>query len=668
MANSVTELIVTDYKDPYDGVPDDFTDAIELALAKLPKGLTLDLCNGEKLTGRRGCILRFPARATRYRITRTIVLPADRSVALVGTGPFGVTIHFDPDPSSQFDPDANSVVWPGKPAGYAFLVAGAPGGSVLFERLTFLNGGLAFNGDTKWSGVRDCVFRGAPHWAISMLGGDVTGLDVDGCTVTGCANGFSLTTPHSGLRRVRRTRFDDNMGPDLRLGAGSHVSACTFTGKPEGFENQPFVEVVAPAQDIRIRDCSFGTAAGAPLTLISIGGPVGGSITFEPVRDVQLVACQLWIREPDSEGLTNKPCAVRLCAPVIGVQIRGCSVWSGGLVVAEDFFAAELLVLDTVPSFMIPWGESAHLTFDNVVSNIAIFPPALPTLFSHGGRGFEVAGLSGTRAAGRGDDQFRGTRNMLRHAAANVDPGDGAWVRKGSLKPIVSIGDPKSPVGISYEAERSGPGAAWVEQVVPFEDWKAPPEGPLVFSCWIRGTEGSGFRMEISVGWLAVGGSSVHALRLSNTWQRFFVVAHRLPKLPVGVEALVRAKIHVGETDQDASASIFFCGAQLEAGDRPTVLTAGWPLEGAASSTGGAVLHHGRAAQDLSVGPLTIGTATTAPKDTDGFNLGDALLNAKPKVSGDDVDGWVCVDVGTGDTVQKAWRGFGPLGPTAVLV
>ena len=689
VASVVSEIVVTDFAV---GQPNDYTDAIVEALKHVPPLAAEAVCDPPELVEHSGCILRFPAKKGGYRITRTIVLPAGVSVALMGTGPFGVSIILDQDPDDALPP--------GVPYGYAFLVPKPNPGegaqaSLLVERLTLIDGGIAFEGDRRgWSSIRDCVFRGAPDWAVAVLSNDVTNLEIDGCTVASCAKGFSLAAPHSGIRRVRGTRFHDNSGTDLRVGSGDHVSACTFEGKPEDVPQAAFVEVASGSRGVRIRDCSFGSALGAPATLIGIGGSPGGPLSGVPVRDIQIVACQLWIREPDGEDVAAKPCAVRLRAPTIGVQIRGCNVWSGGLIVSEDYYGTALAAAGQLVAGN-PLTLPTQLMFDNVVSNVVIFPPALPALFDCGGRGFEVSGESGIRAAGRGDDPSRGTVNLLREVAS-ADPSAAPWFCHGSAMPLSVVEDADSPLGLAYRVVRNGPGLAWVEQAVAYDALSPFDAEPLVFSCWIRG-ESSGdlnltstaFRLEVSFGGLSVGGSPKRPIRLSGSWERHHVTAFRLPTVPFGDERVLTVRVYVGEADTEVLGSLRFCGAQLEPGDRPTGLivngvgVATPALSNAPTATvGGGLypgqpisaskaildvpLHAARAMQEVSVGLLVIGSAVAAPATAEGYNPGDALLNSSPSADSKvvDFDGWVCVEqVAADGSVNKAWKAYGPLGP-----
>ena len=655
----VIELDVTQYK-PLGVASDDYTEAIELALQDMPAGKSLSTCPGAPTLEYSGCILRFPTIDTRYRITRTIVLPADRSVALLGTGPFGVTIFLDQDLYAR-PPD-------GLPVGYAFLLPGATSGgrvtsgtrrSVLFERLTLVGGGIAFKDDVPtWTAIRECVFRDAPDWAVNVLGQEAIDFEMDGCTVTGCARGAALDAAHNGVRRVRRTRFVDNFGADLQVGAGSHITACAFEGKPEGAEAQPFVQVKGTGGNVRIRDCSFGTAMGAPETLVCLGGPPAGPDVNEPVRDVQIVGCHMWIRDAwNTPPGSLPPCAVRLRAPTIGLQLRACSVWSGNLVLSEDFFGGLAGQLGSSLSFTGTWPpSSAQLVFDNVVSNLAIHPPALPALFSHGGRGFDVVGETATRAAGRGSDPFRGTTNLLLGSPGS-DDGVLSWFSSGSAGLVDGSDGGDSPLGFHYSVSRNGSGAAWVEQAVSFEDWTSLIGEPMVFSCWMRSNgqiedvpDMAGIRIEIQLNSLPIGGSAHRAIRLSTGWERYHVVAPRIPDLPAAAAAVMKVLIHLGESDEATGGTLSFCGAQLEPGDAPTPLTA------SGLDKLGAAVHSARAAQSLSLGPLVLGTTSEAPITTDGFNRGDALLNAKPKGKGD-YDGWVCVL----DGKELAWKRYGML-------
>ena len=660
-----------------------------------------------------------------YRITETIDIEPGKQAAFLGTCPGGATLRLtDPDDPMVPLADASQaylfrvdsgVVTPG-----TIPISGIK--AVSFERLNLVGGGIRFAYSNRhWKAIRDCTFRSAPEWAVKCdvynpdgkkFGtSDVVNVEISRCTFVGCGSAapdaesgaISVDGEQSAGWEVRDCCFVANPGIDLHVDvAPISVTACEFVGKPAASKELPYVHLEAPGLITALRDCRFGDERTPPAHLIVIG-LLADDKTWDSVGlDVLLDGCTFG--GPETKPQPGDAASSVLCLrrPMRGLRMRGCTVWSFDALVREEWMSRAWA--DTVPSWNLPANATDEQTAaglaaqnlardasrgstDNLIAHLQV-RGRLARVFTEGGRGFEVQGLATSQHASIGSSPLRSEGNLLVDldwgsswapwvtetgspqsgwAAQSLEP---LWQAQGATPQVWWVDDALAPGGLGAIAFRrsmmeTDENKGILFQRLSHETSKAVLQGGrAVFSVWMRTDPGVTHHagLEVTMGGLALAGSRLRALRLTDEWRRYHVVVERLPDFGVKTAAdnVVLADGQVELQKDVASAmkyggkpcysirplvvirswpsgglgvapAVFIAQPQLELGDTPTAF---------AGAPGWWEPRTRRQEQASWLGNAVVGFGTEMP--TSGRHLrGDLVMNLAPAVGGP--RGWLCV-------------------------
>lgn len=686
-----------------DGQSDD-TCAIRAAIAMVPRaGYVASAVTGsQRPVG--GAIIRFPTADPCYVVTERIDIPWHKGTAMVGDAPFGATIRLDGLPQSHvFAVRSGEPVdgvadgdFAGDGLGWNTSIARS------FERLNLVGGGVVLDPYLKlWTSFRDCVFRNTTTWALDTrkalnADSDIVNVEIQRCTFSGCAGGVRAAYPQLVGWSIDQCRFEANTDVDVYAQVGEvHITNSDFVGRPGDKRDRPYVQVETPGQAMTITNCRLGAEPQPPRDLIVLGPlpPVGVSVSAG--TDVHIEGCVFGgpATAPTDDDMSAHS-IVRIRLGMVGLRIRSCTVWSFHRLVCEEAYETAVQVASTAWQGKVSatgWPELfkhyalTGLVGQSLVANILI-RGTLGTVFTRGGRGFEVVGESLMRRLGRGMPYTRHGGNRLRDTESMVPNFEGSKAWDSPLNLTVTwAADPTSPNGTaSWKLTRKVGKlfAARISQTLDAQTAKAMfTGGPAVLSVWLRADAGKAAMARLSVvvdphDTLAEPKAILLAvspmLRLTERWQRFTLLVERMPVRgtttlgaptfddhevnPIALDTYLRPVVridHGAKEDQtEASAQesvIWVAQPQFELGDTATPY---------APSSDTDEPHAERPEQALMLGSAVVGYGD-GPPTMGRYLRGDLVLNTAPTIGGDNAwRGWVCTSPTTGQAPAK-WVPFG---------
>ena len=598
------------------------------------------------------CRIVFPTPKRYYRVSKPILIPGSKALALVGTARNAVAIRLlavadEPAPAYPY------VFMVEKASGVNSLTPEHP---CLFERLSLIGGGIAFlKGGRGSKSLRECTFLGSKSWAVIDEAGAETqsiGGEIADCIIYKCAKGVCIGQAPAGTWNIRRSRFDQNFGLDLEiLGSGCHVSDCDFEGKAAG-SKAAFIAIKGSGGDLRFNDVRLGGSANVPTDFVRLGPD--NEWTSAPIADVQFVGCDLhgavstdaWGHPAPSEDEARA--ALRLAAPTQGLQLRSCTTGGFLAIVSEHGFQMALVAQSAGDPGTTPkqaaYGEACY---DNVIAHHFERIPSR-VVASAGGRGFEVFGRALRERMARSAEPERSGGNLL----VSSEPSPPEWGGWHFDDVKLTLGKPvDSPLPAPQEWSIDvGVSGVELRQLLEVEAVDFANR-PAVFSAWFR-TDSSSVplsfvHMRVLYGSVTIGGSAEIRLPVGAEWVRHFVLVEQVPEEAVNSLAV---SIVFGDP---AKPALRMRGPQFEVGPIPT----------AYNPSAGSSPHEKRQNQSLVVGPIVIGYAWSVmegPADVDGelvapsnWRAGDGLINLR--AASGTPDGWVCVE----HAGVKTWHSYG---------
>ena len=599
----------------------------------------------------RGLVVEIPSTVSVIRLSKSLVIPPGCNLTVRGQSP-GIPLMIDGGTAPLF---------------LAPNVVGSGYGSLTFENLTLLAGGLSIQGWLRGAvRVRRCTFVD-----VKMVGLDLraslhdtrTTYAIDACSFQRCGRGVRfepLDSKTPAALTCSGAIFEDCTGPEVSIG-GSHVAVEGSSFTRHVASSAPFVLISSGSRHVRFRDCTFGRDGLVPADFVVLGAQDYDSVEGGVVSDTQLVRCDFGgatistlpngVPTPSSSQARS---AVRTSVAVQGLQIRDCSFGPFLRVVHERAIERAITALTAASA---P-ADLRAATAQNVLAMPFLeTPESVPfagagAAWGPAGQGFDTLLEVPVEGRPEGAESWYESRNLLvsteATGATGLNPKKWMWGSSGfDQEPMILALSQDARNGDFTILDSVGLSGANPSEMLVWSH-AAGGLGVLVYSVWLKWKGGGAaprITVELEIDRFKAGGPVRTTYLLRDEW-RLFSVADCAAANAASAKVTVRIRVW----DPGIRAKVGFRWPQLEFGRVPSPY----------SPSVGESLRAPRTMESFVVGPLVIDSAKAAPSLTAPVvdrSVGDGRLNFDPKVGGP--DGWVVVQDGDG---ARRWRRYGKLG------